>query len=798
MVIKNKFNCKNIFTIFTILVAFILLPSNIYALNGTITGTGAQNDPFLIEDIEDLKQFRNNVNNGNNYSGQFIKLVSDIDMSVDKINDVQTKWVAIGNTSSNKFSGIFDGNNKTISNMICNPGSVAGFIGYNNGTLQNLNFTNANITGSSSPANAGVAVAYNNSTGVVYNVVSTNATISLTGSATGVYGLGGIVGYSIGTIDSCANIGGSIKSTTSNDGRRIGGIVGNSKGGIVRNCYNTAPIDANSSAVGGIAGDDNVYGGGGSSVIIANCYNWGSVKGNNGIGGVSGENTGGAILKNTYSAGKITTKANGGTVTGNSTNGRMESSFGIVGGSDNSATNSKLVGYGSSTGTSKVNKNSTELQALCDKLNQWVNTENTKAGDNVYKNWYIDSVTDYPIFAPSVTITFKTGEHGQFENGVTTKTITTYAGSSWDNNWVPSVITDEGWIANGWNKTFPEKVSENATYTYQYLKDENKDQIPDVYQKKVTFKVVNGLWVFDTLSSTDTIELWLTLLGEDGKPSATGKAQLTTPTNQQPNEDYGHGSWDVIPPFEVEGNEAVTYTYTYDYLISRALITFKIENGTWSDGTTDDIEMPILLYDGKYTLNAEDVPTKMIANYGYAYGKWDVTPNTNENGITKSITYTYSYENVLSYVDVTFKIQNGTWSDGTTNDKIVEIELYDGKGTLTDDDVPTNMIAEFGFVNGKWDVTPNTNENGITKSITYTYSFEENIYGEGEEAPEEDIDGKENVIKPEETPIKPEDIVIDTNPKTSDNVGIYFISSILSLFVLMLISLKNKKMINEK
>ena len=782
---------KKIIYIFTMFFALILIPANIYALNGTITGIGTKEEPYLIEDIADLKQFRNEVNSGNTYSGKFIKLVYDIDMSTDKINDVQTKWVAIGNTSSNKFSGTFDGNNKTISNMICNPGSVAGFIGYNSGTLQNLNFVNANITGTSSPANAGVAVAYNNTTGLVYNVVSRNATISLTGSATGVYGLGGIVGYSVGTIDSCANIGGSIKSTTSNDGRRIGGIVGNNKGGIVRNCYNTASIDANSSAVGGIAGDNNVYGAGASSVVIANCYNWGSVKGNNGIGGVSGENTGGASLKNTYNAGKITTKANGGTVTGNSTNGRMESSFGIVGGADNSPSTFKLVGFGSSTGTSKANNNATELQKLCDDLNTWVNTQNTNVGSTVYKNWYIDPTTGYPIFAPSATITFNAGLNGKFDNDATLKKVTTYVGSAWDNSWVPTVVANEGWILDGWDKTFPSTITGNETFTFKYLKDENKDQIPDIYQKKITFNVINGSWILEDNSKTESVIVWVTLYDETGKLSTTGKGNLTTPTNKEANEDYGHGSWDIIPPSTVSGNEDVTYTYTYDYLISRGIITFKVENGTWLDGTTDDIIMDIEFYDGKYTLDKNDIPTGMLAHYGYKYGSWDIAPNTEVDGITENVVYIYSFINVIEPATITFKVENGTWNDGSEEDKVLEIELYDGKYTLDKNDIPTGMIAFFGYANGAWDVIPNTQVDGIIGDVIYTYVFEENLLGEGEVEEDELTPDNKDDIEQEIPPI--EEIVIPDNPKTGDSIKLYWNLLVISLISSLGVIIKKKQ-----
>ena len=66
---------------------------------------------------------------------------------------------------------------------------------------------------------------------------------------------------------------------------------------------------------------------------------------------------------------------------------------------------------------------------------------------------------------------------------------------------------------------------------------------------------------------------------------------------------------------------------------------------------------------------------------------------------------------------------NGTWSDGTTDDKTVTVKLADGKGTLGADDVPTGMKAKVGYEGGAWDVTPDTSTNGITGAVTYTFCF---------------------------------------------------------------------------
>ena len=78
---------------------------------------------------------------------------------------------------------------------------------------------------------------------------------------------------------------------------------------------------------------------------------------------------------------------------------------------------------------------------------------------------------------------------------------------------------------------------------------------------------------------------------------------------------------------------------------------------------------------------------------------------------------------------VTFKVQNGTWSDGTSADKTVTVELRNGLGTLSEGDVPTeptDMIPDTGYkAPGAWDSRPNTNTdpNGISEMGNYVYTY---------------------------------------------------------------------------
>lgn len=101
---------------------------------------------------------------------------------------------------------------------------------------------------------------------------------------------------------------------------------------------------------------------------------------------------------------------------------------------------------------------------------------------------------------------------------------------------------------------------------------------------------------------------------------------------------------------------------------------------------------------------------------------------------------------------VTFKIVNGYWSGNTTEDKTVTVVLHpqangSASGTLGASHVPTIMIPAAGYENtpGHWDVTPNTEENGISGDVTYTYIFGKKHHSSSSDDENKDKDNnKEN------------------------------------------------------
>lgn len=80
-----------------------------------------------------------------------------------------------------------------------------------------------------------------------------------------------------------------------------------------------------------------------------------------------------------------------------------------------------------------------------------------------------------------------------------------------------------------------------------------------------------------------------------------------------------------------------------------------------------------------------------------------------------------TYAETEGYYIVTFKVVNGTWSDKTTEDKLVKVLINE---EITDSTYPTGMIESEGFSEGSWEKTGD-NE--------YTYTFIKSETNESEE-----------------------------------------------------------------
>ena len=112
-------------------------------------GSGSYDSPYLIGTAGQLAKLANDVNNnGNSYSGKHFKLTANIDLAGKIWTPIGSGWIE-SLQADRCFSGIFDGDGYTISNMYIDPtvqvNDYALFGAISGATIKNLQLTNINI-----------------------------------------------------------------------------------------------------------------------------------------------------------------------------------------------------------------------------------------------------------------------------------------------------------------------------------------------------------------------------------------------------------------------------------------------------------------------------------------------------------------------------------------------------------------------------------------------------------------------------------------------------------------------------
>ena len=193
---------------------------------------------------------------------------SDINITIDTDIDLTGKdWTPIGTDYDNSYKGTFDGGGHTITGLTFTTNDeYAGLFGWLNraGTVKNVVMEGVQITSNQ------------------------------------IYGgsIGGVVGYSWGTIENCS-VSGSVSGT-----KCVGGVVGAQKTGSITGCSSSATVKGTVD-VGGVAGQTN------SSATLTACYATGNViieinpKKNIAGGSLVGMNAGSSLLA-CYATGNVT------------------------------------------------------------------------------------------------------------------------------------------------------------------------------------------------------------------------------------------------------------------------------------------------------------------------------------------------------------------------------------------------------------------------------------------------------------------------------------------------------------
>ncbi len=199
-----------------------------------------------------LGAFRDEVNNGDFDLGA--KLVCDITLSGD--------WTPIATGQYNAYIGMFDGNNKTISELTINSAGSFGLFATvgSQGIIKNVVIDGANITSGGSIG--GIAV---NNGGTIQSSVVKNSTFI--NPATSNDRAGGIVAtnYNTGTI-----IASYVDNLTITCDNFTGGIVGDNEGLVASTYAHDVTINSTGTRIGGIVG--NQYSNGSDAEYTSNYY----------------------------------------------------------------------------------------------------------------------------------------------------------------------------------------------------------------------------------------------------------------------------------------------------------------------------------------------------------------------------------------------------------------------------------------------------------------------------------------------------------------------------------------------
>ena len=213
----------------------------------------------------------------------------------DNLDLMNEAWTPVGN-NTNRFTGVCDGNHKTVSRLSINSASMdyAGLFGAIGvgGSVLNFDMIDVNITGKNYVGS------------IVGHCEGSITGCNTAGKISGTDYTGGIAGYLTNgsNVETCEN------NATINGRDRIGGIAGyvfttdgdSDNGNIINACKNTGTVIGTGTMTGGIAGQIR------NNNAVRNCYSTGNIIGVNNVGGVAGSvYYTGSLVEYCYAAGTV-------------------------------------------------------------------------------------------------------------------------------------------------------------------------------------------------------------------------------------------------------------------------------------------------------------------------------------------------------------------------------------------------------------------------------------------------------------------------------------------------------------
>ena len=357
-------------------------------------------------------------------------------------------------------------------------------------------------------------------------------------------------------------------------------------------------------------------------------------------------------------------------------------------------------------------------------------------------------------------VVFMAGDNGRLEG------ITEYRDLSDGQNFYPEIdipvpVADQGFAFDKWLKVSDENgtaiigsgipmegsgylVTKDEYYMAAFAEDKNGDNIPDKYQTKITFKVVNGTFeeegtvvteVTRTVELKDALGIW----SEDGIYTVTGdEIPKVTPDNGY---DLESGEWDIYPIGDKVDKEGATYTLTF----AKGKYPVRVQ----------------FFFDGQVDESLEVGSNEEFGSVFTGAFEWELMHNEKHyvldrienNGLTvstdpdKNIVKVYYAEDSNSdeipdkyQVPVTFGVVNGIFTNGSTQTEIlVPIGTRNDDGTwvqkesyvLQSKDIPVSRPADGYFADASWSprnpIGVEITEEGASFIVSYTNKISYNV-----------------------------------------------------------------------
>lgn len=145
-----------------------------------------------------------------------------------------------------------------------------------------------------------------------------------------------------------------------------------------------------------------------------------------------------------------------------------------------------------------------------------------------------------------------------------------------------------------------------------------------------------------------------------------------------------------------------------------------------SNGGSGEMTNEYVVKDGKYSLPAcrfTPPENKDFKAWGYVGKEYNAGDSIESVSAPMTFTAIWQGKGTVS-TTVTFKVVNGSWDDGTTEEKTVTLTGNEGDTLkLAADQIPVvGGKPDEGFEAGSWDMKPST-ETAITEPTKYTYTY---------------------------------------------------------------------------